>query len=355
MMTTGASPRDQTNKSLQVERDKADVVIAKKREAVEEEAAEDERIHADAVLEHERAERRRYPGDSLAVERETTDKDLTDERARIDALIVDQREANEQMVSATIRLHEEAVEAEAAKGRAEESERGHRAVAEFREMFIGILGHDLRNPLGAIGAAAALLLRRGHLDEQDAATVARIIRSSQRMVRMIAQLLDLTRSRLGDGLPIEPKPTDLREVCRSVVEEFETTIQLEVSGDLTGIWDQDRLVECLSNLTRNAIEHATPGTVVIIKAHADGAEVVVEISNQGAPIPPEVLPFIFEPFRRAKQQEKSATGNLGLGLYIACQIVLSHGGTLKAHCAGGTTTFVTRLPRLHRRAGRLSP
>ena len=84
---------------------------------------------------------------------------------------------------------------------------------------------------------------------------------------------------------------------------------------------------------------------MIIKARGDGAAVVVEISNQGPPISADVLPFIFEPFRRANQRAKSATGNLGLGLYIANQIVLSHGGTLYAHSADGTTTFVMRIPR----------
>jgi signal transduction histidine kinase len=84
---------------------------------------------------------------------------------------------------------------------------------------------------------------------------------------------------------------------------------------------------------------------VIVKARAEGAVVVVETINQGPPIPADVLPFIFEPFRRARQREKSATGNLGLGLYIAHQIVLSHGGTLEGSSADGSTTFVVRLPR----------
>ena len=307
---------------------------------------EHERSNADAVLVRERMARKGGRADSLAVEREATDRDLTGERAHADTTLVDQREANEQMVSSTIRAHELADEADAARKRAEESERQLRAVAEFREMFIGILGHDLRNPLASIVMAAALLLRRDHLDEQDAETVARIIRSSQRMTRMITQLLDLTRARLGGGMPIEPKPTDLREICRNVVEEFDAPIQLEVEGDMTGTWDADRLAEVLSNLAGNATEHAAPGTAVIVKAHADGAEVVVEITNQGDPIPADQLPFIFEPFRRAKQRAKSKTGNLGLGLYIADQIVLSHGGTLDAHSADGTTTFVMRLPRL---------
>jgi sigma-B regulation protein RsbU (phosphoserine phosphatase) len=297
------------------------------------------------VLENERAEQKRYPDDFLA-EREATDTNLTGERAHVDALLVDQREANERMVSTTIRAQELSEEADAAKERAESSERELRAMAEFREMFIGVLGHDLRNPLASISMSAAGLLRRGHLHEHDAELATRIIRSSQRMLRMITQLLDLTRARLGSGLPIDPKPTDLRELCQNVVEEFEATIRLEVAGDVTGTWDQDRLAEVLSNLIGNAIEHAAPGTVVLVMAHAAEAQVVVEIKNQGDPIPAGALPFIFEPFRRAQQHETSTTGNLGLGLYIARQIVLAHGGTLDAHSAEGMTTFVMRLPRL---------
>lgn len=220
-----------------------------------------------------------------------------------------------------------------------------RILAEFREMFIGMVGHDLRTPLGSIDMAATLLIQRGHLDQRDAETAARIIRGSQRISRMITQLLDLTRARLGGGLPIEVKPTDLDEICRNVVEEFGATIQLEIEGDVKGTWDPDRMAEVLSNLAGNAIEYGTQGTVVIVKARGDEADVVVEISNQGEPIPADLLPFIFAPFRRARQREKPGTGNLGLGLYIAHQIVLSHGGTLDVHCADGTTTFVMRLPR----------
>ena len=220
-----------------------------------------------------------------------------------------------------------------------------RQLAEFREMFIGILGHDLRSPLNSIGMAAGMLLRRGYLNVQDAETTARIVSSGQRMARMITQVLDLTRARLGGGLPIEPQPTDLGEICRNVVEEFDAPTELEVLGDVKGTWDPDRLTEVLSNLVRNAIEHAAPQTIVLVKARADGAMVVVDIQNQGEPIPADILPFIFEPFRRAKPEEKSKTGNLGLGLYIAHQSVLAHGGTLDARSADGTTTFVMRLPR----------
>lgn len=257
----------------------------------------------------------------------------------------DLREANAQMVSATIRAQELSEEAEEATVRTEGRERELREVAEFREMFIGIVGHDLRNPLGSINMASGLLLRRGNLDAQAERQVTRIIKSSQRMTRMISQLLDLTRARLGGGFPLEPKPTDLREVCRSVVEEFEGAIQLDATGDLTGTWDADRLTEALSNIAGNAIEHAAPGTAVVVKAHPEGTEVVVEIINQGEPIPGDVMPFIFDPFRRAQQHQASPTGNLGLGLYIAKQIVNSGSGTLAAYSVDGVTTFLMRLPR----------
>jgi PAS domain S-box-containing protein len=254
-------------------------------------------------------------------------------------------EANQHMVQATIQAQELTEKAEVALRRAEAIERQLHAVAEFREMFIGILGHDLRNPIGAISMSAETLLRRGHLDVDDRSAAMRILASSERVTRMIFQLLELTRARLGGGFPLEPQPTDLGEVCRSVAEEFDPPLQLEVEGNMSGVWDPDRLAEALANIARNATEHAAPGTAVVVKARAEDAEVVVEIVNRGEPIPADLLPFIFEPFRRAQQNRTSATGNLGLGLYIANQIVGSGGGKLVAYSADGTTTFAIRLPR----------
>lgn len=282
----------------------------------------------------------------MSVEREATDLSLTGERAQADTVLIDQREANEKLVLATLLAQELAEEADVAKGHAEAIACHLRSVAEFRELFIGILGHDLRNPLAAILIFAGLLLRRGRLDDQDTKCVSQIVRSAQRMGRMITQLLDLTRARLGGGLPVEVKPTDLHEVCRTVVEEFGPMMHLEAEGDLTGIWDQDRLTEALSNIGGNAVEHATAGTTVTMRASSAGEEVVLSVSNQGEPIPTELAPFIFEPFRRAREREKSPSHNLGLGLYIARQIVLAHGGTLEARSADGTTTFTMRLPRV---------
>jgi len=214
-----------------------------------------------------------------------------------------------------------------------------RELAEFREMFIGMLGHDLRNPVASIIMSAAGLLRHDELGPQDAERASIIIRGGQRMHRMITQLLEFTRARLGGGFPIDARRADLGEICRDVTEEFDASIDLDVEGDLTGRWDVDRLAQLLSNLVGNAVEYARPGTTVIVKAYAQGPEVIVlEIVNQGDPIPADVLPFIFQPFRRAPR-ETPASGNLGLGLYIAHQ----RRGTPRA--TNDRTRGVMRRPR----------
>jgi len=317
--------RQRTDHSLKVERDKSD-----DRDSAELELA-------DGVA-------RRGRADAVQVERESTDQDLSGERDGADTRMLDLREANAEMVAATLRAYDSALEAEAARGLAETRERELRAVAEFRELFIGILGHDLRNPVNAISMSAAVLISRGKLDRQDAALAARIVRSSQRIERMIMQLLDLTRARLGGGMPIDREPADLGDVCERVVAEFEGGVRVEVEGDVTGCWDDDRLAEVLSNLVGNGLAYATPGTEVIVGVAAAGDDVVVEIVNHGPPIPADVLPHIFEPFRQAARV-KSPTGNLGLGLYIAHEVVSAHGGTLEARSTDGVTTFTIRLPR----------
>lgn len=262
-------------------------------------------------------------------------------------------ETNQQLVAATIQAQEQAEHADAARARSERSEHELQEVAAFRERFIGILAHDLRNPLSAIGITAASLLRSSTLSDQDRNRVARITRGTQRMTRMISQLLDLTRARLGGGFPLDARATDLGDVCRGVVDDFGAAIDCRLEGNLLGLWDPDRLAEVISNIAGNAIEHATPGTSVILTARGEDSEAVVEISNEGEPIPADILPFIFEPFRQGTPMKQRATsGNLGLGLYIAKQIVMAAGGTLHARSSDGLTTFVVRLPRTRATSGK---
>lgn len=263
-----------------------------------------------------------------------------------ETLIRDQREANQQLVCATIAAQEAREEAEAARVRAEQSEAELRQVAEFRELFIAIMAHDLRNPLSSILISSQVLLEREGLDSQQKRMLSRISDSSRRMSRMIMQLLDLARVRLGSGIALARRPTDLAQVCADIASEFgPDEVKLETQGDLSGIWDADRLAEVISNLVGNGIEHATAGLAVLVSGHADEQQVVLEISNQGKPIDAAVLPFIFEPFRSGKRRQPSTKGNLGLGLFIANAIVQAHGGSIEVASGVPMTTFTVRLPR----------
>ena len=264
------------------------------------------------------------------------------------AVLSQQRDANEHLVLAAMRAGDEA---DAQADRAEELAHHAaelRSVAEFRERLIGIVGHDLRNPLNTMLMASGLLLAHGDLGDADARLVSRIVNSGERMARMITQLLDFTRARLGGGFPLTLARADLGAICSNIVDELRLSssaaIRLTVAGDLGGTWDADRLSEVVSNLTSNAIDHAAAATPVVIDVHGDDGWVVAAITNHGACIPAADLPMIFEAFRGTESTERGA-GHLGLGLYISSEVVRSHGGTLAVRSSDGTTTFTMRLPR----------
>lgn len=222
----------------------------------------------------------------------------------------------------------------------------------FRDQFIGILGHDLRNPLSAIRASAQLLLRKPLEPGQEKA-LWRIVHSSGRMGRMISDVLDLARGHLGGGLPLHRQRMNLPEVCRHVLDELGVThpdrsLLLDVQTDGWGEWDPDRVAQVVSNLVGNALEHGMPDEPVRVKiseAAGSSSEVCLAVHNEGDPIPPAQLWTIFEPFRSSPQPQRGSKG-LGLGLYIVHQIAEAHGGTVKVHStAEDGTTFEVRLPR----------
>jgi signal transduction histidine kinase len=225
-------------------------------------------------------------------------------------------------------------------------------VAETREQFLDILGHDLRNPLGSIIVGATLLTNSHGADTKNAAVAARILNSAGRMNRMVNDLLDLTRSRLGAGIPIIRKPMNLGPVCEQVVAELQTIhpdchLQFEQKGDLQGDWDSDRLTQVISNLVANGVQYGCKAGPITVAAEALGEEVVVRVHNDGPPIPQNAIRKIFEPMVRhaAQHGDTNATG-LGLGLYIARAVLLAHGGTI-AVSSNDTkgTTFTVRIPR----------
>ena len=220
----------------------------------------------------------------------------------------------------------------------------------LRSQFIGILGHDLRTPLGAIVTGAALLAAPEDHPERRLRVTSRILGSARRMQRMIADLLDLTQARLGRGIPLTLRSVDLQQVCEEAISEMQQAypavlLGFQSSGNLAGEWDADRLSQTVSNLVLNAIQHGD-GTPVALTASAEGDVVTFAVHNGGAPIPPEALPFIFEPLARGTPGARNAEHSIGLGLFIARAIVLAHQGEIDVSSSlERGTTFRVRLPR----------
>ncbi|MBX3186533.1 MAG: response regulator [Labilithrix sp.] len=220
----------------------------------------------------------------------------------------------------------------------------------LNEMFVGILGHDLRNPLGAI-LTAAQLLEPQISDAKDLRTLRRMMSAGQRMTDMIEQLLDLTRARLGGGLGFVRvrKRLDVANLIQRTLEELrdahpEKEIVVECSGDGTTAGDPDRLLQLFSNVVANALHHGAPGAAVRVEVEGRDAEILTRVRNLGV-IPADVLPTIFDPFRGRRRTSSNSRG-LGLGLFIAQQIAMAHGGDVSVESTeAAATVFTVRLPR----------
>ncbi len=221
-----------------------------------------------------------------------------------------------------------------------------REEAQFRERFMGILGHDLRQPLSTLALGTDMLLR-ANLPPDEARTARRLSNAAARMDRMVTDLLDMTRCRLGAGLPLERRSMDLREVCAQVVDETrqahpERVIEVHASGDTTGHWDPDRVAQVCTNLLGNALEHGREGSAVTITLAGHSGEVVLSVENAGERISETLRPGLFQPFRRGRNA--NSTG-LGLGLFIVDQIARAHGGTTAVLSDTDATRFMVTLPR----------
>jgi signal transduction histidine kinase len=230
--------------------------------------------------------------------------------------------------------------------------------AQFRERFIGILGHDLRNPLNAIMLSARQLRRRGASSPVQQQLAQRIETSAARMGNMISDILDLTRARLSGGIPLHLAPTSLPAVCRQVVEELtvahpgrDIVVQAEGAGE--GIWDPERLAQVVSNLVGNALEHGEREGTVFVRCRDEAEQQVLEISNPGTPIPGHLLATLFDPFRQVGTARSGRSSGLGLGLFIVRELVEAHGGQVTVRSTENEgTTFTVVLPRDARESAR---
>ena len=223
--------------------------------------------------------------------------------------------------------------------------------AEFEQQLIGVVSHDLRNPLNAILLGAASLLRQEGLTDRQTATVARMQASAERAARLIRDLLDFTQARFGGGIPVQPRPCDLHALVRQAADEIEASfperaLRLQHSGEGQGDWDPDRLAQALINLLANAVTYSPEDTEVRVNVQGLEDGVVVDIHNRGEPISAELLPRLFEPMTRGTRVQDRSSRSVGLGLYIVDRIVRAHRGVVHVQSSAQEgTTFSLRLPR----------
>ncbi len=226
-------------------------------------------------------------------------------------------------------------------------------VDQSRNLFLGMLGHDLRNPLQTIQMTASYLAALNAGEKVSEAAV-RLINSGRHMHALLDDLLDFNRTELGLGINVTPSDVDLSQLFASTLDQLRAgnpgrRIDLEVHGDTCGSWDDKRLQQLLGNLVRNAIKYGAPGAPVYVGLNGNAADVVLEVRNSGPVIEQSDLDQIFDPLKRGSDHDNrcDADGSLGLGLYIVREIANGHGGSIEARSDETETVFAVRLPRRH--------
>lgn len=223
---------------------------------------------------------------------------------------------------------------------------GEREMAELREQFIAVLGHDLRNPIAALDASVNRLAIKGWTEQTP--KMLRMMKTSiNRMAGLVNNVMDLARSRMGGGIHLKHDiENDLTATLNQVIEEFraaqpnhviETAYTLPSSGLPV---DHARLAQMFSNLLGNALSHGSSEQPVRIRAQVDGDKLVIDVVNGGQPIPAELNATLFKPFHRGSDSR----AGLGLGLYIAAEIAKAHGGTMEARSDAAETRFTFTMP-----------
>lgn len=227
------------------------------------------------------------------------------------------------------------------------------AVEASRNVFLGILGHDLRTPLGAILLGADVLRRSDDLGARETKIASGIYTSVRRASQIVGDLLDLTRCQMGPGIPVKKEYIDLTPLCTRIVEEIRTfhpraKILFNAGAPARGEFDGARMEQVISNLLSNAVQHGDLQFPIEVTLEPVDGSVVFSVHNRGEPVPEEILPFIFNPMERVSLSTTSGLGpsaGLGLGLYIASEIVAAHSGSLDVTSdrARGTT-FLVKVP-----------
>ena len=228
-------------------------------------------------------------------------------------------------------------------------------VSRSRDMFLAILGHDLRAPLQAVGMSAELLARKTEMDDKARCYVNQIKSSTRHMGAMVADLLEFVKSRLGSGLPVDRKRMDLASACQEAIEEACAGLPncspvLEVEGDTHGSWDSARIGQLLQNLIGNALQHGATDQAIKVRVTGDDSAIRLDVHNDGLPIAEDAIATIFDPLVRSVSENadaRSPSTSLGLGLFIVKEVVNAHGGSITVTSnVGDGTTFSVVLPRV---------
>lgn len=227
-------------------------------------------------------------------------------------------------------------------------------VNETRDTFLAILGHDLRSPLAATATAGAYLARPGAFEDRVQGIGVRLKRSAATMNGMINDLLSLARTQLGDGIPIERRECDLLEMCQWAIEDANAAhpraqFDLHAIGELTGEFDQDRLQQVLTNLANNAAQYGTPGKPIRVDIVGEPDRVSFKVRNEAVAIPPKTLETLFTSLVQLPEKAGHIRprSSLGLGLFIARQIAVAHGGDISVTSSDmDGTEFVVAIPRV---------
>jgi signal transduction histidine kinase len=224
-----------------------------------------------------------------------------------------------------------------------------------QNVFLAILGHDVRNPLGAISMGTQMIMQDTTLPARHLKVATQVLRSTQRVTDIVADLLDFSTSHLGGGIPVTLGKYDLSAECKSVVQEMklfhpEREFKLDVEDDICVVWDCARMSQALSNLMSNAVQHGAESSAIWVTVSVQGTDVVMIVQNEGEIISPSRLRVMFDPgksfvMKSTSERSASQTSNLGLGLYITHEIVLAHRGKIWVTSTKSEgTTFKIQIP-----------
>ncbi len=261
----------------------------------------------------------------VAADRRKYERELLEARRRAEALLESERAAQTSMAEM---LSERAV---------------------LAEQLVGIVSHDLRTPLSVVSMGAQMLAASEPKADQDR-ILTRMISATKRATRLIGDLLDFTQSRLGGGLRVTRGPADIHLVVAEAIEELQVAwsdrlIEHHRSGPGATQLDADRMAQVVINLVTNALTYGAPDRVLTVLTEVRDDSVTITVHNWGVPIPPVLVPHIFEPLRRGENQVKLGSRSVGLGLYIVSQIAMAHGGSVAVESSADKgTSFVVTVP-----------